>query len=88
MDKIQLFEALRQVRDFKPFSVTFVKYSPSKKTGGEIVTFSNVVMQKKVDNSRKQYLITVRVPEINEIRTIYFYSIIAINGKQTLLRTS
>jgi hypothetical protein len=86
MDSIQLFEALRQVRNFEPFSVTFVKHSPTKKTGGEIVTFSNVVMTTKVDNAMKQWLITVRLPGIDELRTIYFYSILAINGKRTLLR--
>lgn len=86
MEQIQLYEALRQIRNFEPFSITFVKYSPTKKTGGEIVTFSNVVMTTKVENSKKHWLITVRVPEIDELRTIYFFSIIAINGKKTLLR--
>ena len=90
MDKIQLFEALRLVRNFEPFSVTFIKYSPTKKKGGAIVTFSNVVMTTKVENAMKQHLITVRVPELahcpGDLRTIYIYSILSINGKQTLLR--
>lgn len=86
MDNIQLFEALRDVRDFKPFSVTFVKYSRSKRKGGEIVSFANVVMIKKANNAMKEHQITVRLLGIDEIRTIYIYSILAINGKNVKLR--
>ncbi|WP_297095590.1 hypothetical protein [uncultured Draconibacterium sp.] len=87
MPTINLFEALREMRSSqKPFTVTVVKYSVSRKTGGQVETLIDVLEAGQVKAAGTENLIAFRAEGSDIVRRYNIYGIRRYNGMTVTMK--
>ncbi len=87
MQTINLFEALREMRSARtPFTVTVVKYSASRKTGGQVETLVDVVEAGQLKGNNTENLIAFRAEGSDIVRRYNIYGIRRYNGMRITLK--
>ena len=87
MKTIDLFQALKEMRESKaPFSVSFVTYSTTRQTGGELITLNNVLVGRQSSNANINSMIAFKSAENKDesIRRCYIWSIVSYNNQKII----